>query len=124
LRGRFEYAVDVVPVFVLAQPDGTAYGLGLNPIGLKWNFASRRGLTPYVELGGGTLFSNTQVPPGTSQVNFTTSGALGLHFLHSKYNWSAEVRFMHISSAGLASPNPGINTIQVRIGFGRFTQPK
>jgi lipid A 3-O-deacylase len=124
LRGRFEYAVDVVPVFVLTQRNGTAYGLGLDPIELKWNFAGRRGLTPYVELGGGLLFSNTQVPPGTSRVNFTPSGALGLHFLRSKYNWSAEVRFMHISNAGLATPNPGINTIQVRLGFGRFAQPK
>src|SRR4030081_2959625 len=26
LRGRFEYAVDVVPVFLLTQPTGTAYG--------------------------------------------------------------------------------------------------
>jgi len=124
LRGRFEYAVDVVPVFVLTQRNGTAYGFGLNPFALKWNFAGRRNVTPYVELGGGTLFSNTQVPAGTSRVNFTTSGALGLHFLRSKYNWSAEVRFMHISNAGLTSPNPGINTIQVRLGFGRFTQPK
>ena len=124
LRGRFEYAVDVVPVFLLTQRNGTAYGFGLNPFALKWNFVGGHRLTPYFELGGGTLFSNTQVPPGTSRVNFTTSGALGLHFLRSKYNWSAEVRFMHISNAGLASPNPGINTIQVRIGFGRFTQPK
>ena len=124
LRGRFEYAVDVVPAFVLTQHNGTAYGLGLNPIGLKWNFAGGQSMTPYVELGGGMLFSNTQVPPGTSRVNFTTSGALGLHFLRSKYNWSAEVRFMHISNAGLATPNPGINTIQVRLGFGRFAQPK
>jgi len=124
LRGRFEYAVDVVPAFLLTQRNGTAYGLGLNPIGLKWNFAGRQSVTPYVELGGGLLFSNTQVPPGTSRVNFTPSGALGLHFLRSKYNWSAEVRFMHISNAGLATPNPGINTIQVRLGFGRFSQPK
>jgi hypothetical protein len=124
LRGRFEYAVDVVPVFLLTQRNGTAYGFGLNPFALKWNFAGGRSLTPYFELGGGTLFSNTQVPPGTSRVNFTTSGALGLHFLRTKYNWSAEVRFMHISNAGLTSPNPGINTIQVRLGFGRFTQPK
>lgn len=124
LRGRFEYAVDVVPVFLLTQRTGTAYGFGLNPVGLKWNFAGRRGVTPYVALEGGLLFSNTQVPPGTSQVNFTTSAALGLHFTRSKYNWSAEVRFMHISNAGLATPNPGINTIQVRLGFGRFTQPK
>jgi len=124
LRGRFEYAVDVVPVFLVTQRADTAYGFGLNPIALKWNFASSRGIAPYAEIGGGTLFSNNQVPPGTSRVNFTTSGAIGLHFLRSKYNWSAEVRFMHISNAGLATPNPGINTIQVRIGFGRFTQPK
>jgi lipid A 3-O-deacylase len=124
LRGRFEYAVDVVPVFLLTQRNGTAYGFGLNPVALKWNFGDRPAVRPYAELTGGTLFSNTQVPPGTSRVNFTTSGAVGLHFLRSKYNWSAEVRFMHISNAGLATPNPGINTIQVRIGFGRFTQPK
>jgi hypothetical protein len=124
IRGRFEYAVDIVPVFLLTQSTGTAYGLGLNPFALKWNFIGRRNLTPYAELGGGTLFSNTQVPPGTSRVNFTTSGTVGVHFLRSKYNWSAEVRFMHISNAGLATPNPGINTIQVRIGFGLFTQPK
>jgi Lipid A 3-O-deacylase (PagL) len=122
LRGRFEYAVDVVPVFLLTQRNGTSYGIGLNPFALKWNFASSSGVTPYVDIGGGTLFTNTQVPPGTSRVNFTTSGALGLHFLRSKYNWSAEVRFMHISNAGLATPNPGINTIQVRVGFGRFSK--
>jgi lipid A 3-O-deacylase len=124
LRGRFEYAVDVVPVFLLTQRNGTAYGFGVNPFALKWNFVSRQALAPYAEVGGGTLFSNTQVPPGTSRVNFTTSAAFGLHFLRSKYNWSAEVRFMHISNAGLATPNPGINTIQVRLGLGRFTEPK
>jgi len=124
LRGRFEYAVDVAPVFLLTQPTGTAYALGLNPVGLKWNFAARPRVTPYLEVDGGLLFSNTDVPPGTSRVNFTPSGALGVHFSHTKYNWSAEVRFMHISNAGLATPNPGINTIQVRIGFGRFTQPR
>ena len=124
LRGRFEYAVDVVPVFLLTQRNGTAYGFGVNPFALKWNFVSRQALAPYAEVGGGTLFSNTQVPPGTSRVNFTTSASFGLHFLRSKYNWSAEVRFMHISNAGLATPNPGINTIQVRLGLGRFTEPK
>jgi hypothetical protein len=124
LRGRFEYAVDVVPVFLLTQRTGTAYGFGLNPFALKWNFVTHHSLAPYIELGGGTLFSNAEVPPGTSRVNFTSSGALGFHVLRKKYNWSAELRFMHISNAGLASPNPGINTLQLRIGFGRFTEPK
>jgi len=121
LRGQFEYAVDVVPVFVVVQRTGTAYGFGLNPFALKWNFTKARKLVPYFELGGGTLFTNANVPPGTSRINFTSSGALGLHFLRSKYNWSAEIRFMHISNAGLANLNPGINTLQFRLGFGRFT---
>ena len=122
LRGRFEYAVDVVPIFLLTQRTNTAYGIGLNPFALKWNFGDSRSAIPYFDLGGGVLFTNTQVPPGTSRTNFTTSGALGLHFLRTKYNWSAEVRFMHISNAGLATPNPGINTIQFRLGFGRFSR--
>jgi lipid A 3-O-deacylase len=124
LRGRFEYAVDVVPAFLVVQNTGTAYGFGLNPFALKWNFMPHHNVVPYVDLGGGTLFTNDKAPPGTSRVNFTTSGALGAHFLSSKYNWSVELRFMHISNAGLASPNPGINTLQLRIGFGRFTHPE
>lgn len=121
LRGRFEYAVDIVPVFLVTQPTGTAYGFGVNPFALKWNFAAGRRVVPYVDIGGGTLFTNDRVPSGTSRVNFTTSAALGVHVLRKKCNWSAEVRYMHISNAGLATPNPGINTIQVRLGFGRFT---
>ena len=124
LRGRFEYAVDVVPFFVVTQSTNTAYGFGVNPFALKWNFASHRRAVPYVDIGGGTLFTNVKVPEGTSHVNFTTGGALGVHFLRSKYDWSAEVRYMHISNAGISRPNPGINTIQVRLGLGMFTQPK
>jgi hypothetical protein len=124
LRGRFEYAVDVVPLFLVTQNTDTAYGFGVNPFALKWNFASHGSTVPYIDIGGGTLFTNVKVPEGTSHVNFTTSGALGVHFLRSKYNWSAEVRYMHISNAGISRPNPGINTIQVRLGLGLFTRPK
>lgn len=122
LQGQFEYAADVVPVFMVVQRDGTAYGFGLNPFALKWNFTRAHKVVPYIELGGGTLFTNIDVPPGTSRVNFTSSGALGLHFLGNKYNVSAELRFMHISNASLANLNPGINTLQLRLGFGRFTR--
>ena len=121
-RGRLEYAVEAVPAFVVFQKQNTAYGVGVNPFAFKWNFATRGSVVPYVEIGGGTLFSNTQVPAGTSRINFTSGGAIGLHFLHTKRNLSAEVRFMHISNAGLATPNPGINTIQLRLGFGWFSQ--
>jgi len=122
LRGRLEYAVDAVPLFLVFQKTNTAYGAGVNPFAFKWALAARRSVVPYFELGGGTLFTNTKVPEGTSRINFTSSAALGLHFLGNKHNVSAEVRYMHISNAGLSSTNPGINTIQFRLGFGRFSQ--
>jgi hypothetical protein len=122
LRGRLEYAVDAVPIFLVVQKTNTAYGAGINPFAFKWALDTRKSVVPYLEIGGGTLFTNTKVPEGTSRINFTTSGAAGLHFLRSKHNISAEVRYMHISNAGLATPNPGINTIQFRVGFGLFSQ--
>ena len=122
LRGRLEYAVDAVPAFVIWQKQNTAYGVGVDPFAFKWTLDRPGSIAPYFEIGGGTLFTSTNVPAGTSRINFTTSAALGLHFLQSKHNLSAEVRYMHISNAGLATPNPGINTIQVRLGFGWFSQ--
>jgi lipid A 3-O-deacylase len=122
LRGRLEYAIDAVPVFLVVQKTNTAYGAGINPFAFKWALDTRKSVVPYFEIGGGTLFTNTKVPEGTSHVNFTSSAALGLHFLRRKHNISAEVRYMHISNAGLATPNPGINTIQLRLGFGLFSQ--
>jgi hypothetical protein len=122
LRGRLEYAVDAVPVFMIFQKTNTAFGGGVNPFVFKWALDTHRTVVPYFEIGGGTLFTNVKVPEGSSRINFTSSAALGLHFLRSKHNISAEVRYMHISNAGLSSPNPGINTIQFRLGFGRFSQ--
>src|SRR5260370_20993113 len=122
LRGRLDYAVDAVPVFLVVQKTNTAYGVGVNPFAFKWALDTHGSVVPYFELGGGTLFTNTKVPEGTSRINFTTGGAFGLHFLRSKLNISTEVRYMHISNAGLATPNPGINTIQFRLAFVLFSQ--
>jgi len=120
LNGRFEYVLDAVPVFMVFQRYNTAYGGGFSPLGLKWDFAARGRIEPYLELNGGTLFTNHQVPTGTSAVNFTDAAALGMHVLGDKHAFSVEVRYMHISNAGLSSPNPGINTVQVRLGIGKF----
>jgi lipid A 3-O-deacylase PagL len=120
LRGRFEYAVDAVPAFLVFQPANTAYGAGFSPLGLKWNFERHGWLSPYLELNGGMLFTDHNVPTGTNSVNFTSAAALGTHILGAKYNWSLEARYLHISNAGLGNYNPGLNTVEVRLGIGRF----
>jgi hypothetical protein len=120
LKGQLEYVLDVVPVWVIWQRTNTAYGGGINPFAFKWILTKPRKVKPYFEIEGGTLFTNKNVPEGTSQINFTTGGGFGAHFLGENHNFSAEVRFLHISNAGMTKPNPGINTIQLRIGFGEF----
>lgn len=120
LSGRFEYAIDAVPAYLIFQPHNTAYGAGINPLNLKWNFATRGSVVPYLELSGGTLFTTHTVPPGTSSINFTSAAAFGTHFLGEKYAWTIEARYLHISNAGLERLNPGVNTVEVRVGIGKF----
>jgi hypothetical protein len=119
LKGRFELALDAVPAFVVFQRANTTYGAGVNPVGFKWIFATRGHVAPYLELNGGTLFTTREVPTGTSTVNFTSGAAFGTYLLGERA-WSVDVRYLHISNAGLTTPNPGVNTVQVRLGFGKF----
>src|ERR1700722_8099746 len=120
LRGRFEDPVGAIPVYLIFQPARTAYAGGFDPLGLKWDFERRGKFSPYFELSGGVLFSHQDIPAYTNDVNFSPSAALGTHILGEKYNWSVEVRYLHISNAGLGNYNPGLNTVQVRLGVGRF----
>jgi Lipid A 3-O-deacylase (PagL) len=120
LRGKFEYAIDAVPVYLIFQPANTAYGVGVNPLNLKWNFERHGRIVPYAELSGGLLFTTHDVPPGASSVNFTPSAAFGTHILTERLAWSLEARYFHISDAGLSRLNPGINTVEVRFGVGKF----
>lgn len=121
LRGNFEWAADLIPIYYLRQPGKNAFGGGFNAVNLKWNFTTSVHAVPYLELGGGVLFTDTEVPTATSTVNFLTHGAVGLHlFVRPNQALTVNTRFEHISNAGLASPNPGINTVQFSAGWSWF----
>jgi lipid A 3-O-deacylase PagL len=120
LRGRLEYAVDAVPISLIFQPGAVAYGAGVNPFAFKWLFDRRGRVAPYFEFGGGVLFTSRDVPTGVSNINFASGSAIGANVGHGKAHWSMEVRWLHISDAGLTAYNPGINLIQARVGVGWF----
>jgi len=122
LRGNLECAVGAVPVYVFFEPGRTVYGASFEPLVLQWNFARHGRVVPYAQSSGGVLFTNHDLPAGISTVNFTPSAAAGIHILGDRFHWSAEIRYQHISDAGLTKPNPGVNTIQGRIGFGWFSR--
>lgn len=121
MRGNFEWSADLLPVYYVMQPAQNAYGAGFNPVNLKWNFTSPARVIPYLELGGGVLFTNNDVPAGTSATNFLTHVALGFQFFHQpKRAVTFTTRYEHISNAGLSTPNPGINTVQFTLGYHWF----
>jgi len=121
LRGRFEYAVDAVPVVVVFQPGGPAYGFGFDPWIMKWNLEPHHRISPYIELGGGGLISTRPIPLGEQNFNFTPTGAIGVNILRGKYHWSVDFRYFHISDAQLTSFNPGTDTFGIRVGWGAYT---
>lgn len=121
LRGNLEYAVDFVPAYLLIFPRQTSYAGGFDPFILKWNFTSSTKVAPYLELGGGVIFSLDDVPPGTSNVNFMPQASFGVQiFTREKRAISLAAKYVHISNAGLATLNPGINTFQLSIGYHWF----
>jgi len=124
LRGQFEYAVDVVPLFAVAQKNGTSYGFSFDAFSLNWNFQPRGHLVPYADVSGGGLITNHRVPPGSTTFNFTAEVAAGVHYLRGRNSWSVALGAFHISNADRVEPNPGFNSIQIRIGFGRFTRTR
>lgn len=127
LRSRFEWAFEVVPVVEVFLPKYPVYGVGITPVVWKWNFVTRRRLSPYWEFAGGALFSNHRFVPGGTTFNFTASTAAGVTFPwgeSGKYSWTVDVRCFHVSNAGLGDRDPGLNSIELRLGFGLFSHRK
>ena len=121
VRGNLELSADVMPVFVIFQSN-TVYGGGVTAPIFRWNFTgNKKKIAPYFEVGGGLLYTRSDVPPGTSRINFTPQGGFGFNvFARERRSVSFDARYMHLSSAGLGDPNPGIDSVQFRIGFNWF----
>jgi hypothetical protein len=117
---RFEFAVEVAPLFIAWQPGGAAYGFNFYAFALKWNFTPHGRVAPYFEMAGGAVITNKDIPPGVNSFNFTPTADAGVRILHGKYAWSIGFRWLHISDAGITQLNPGDDTIGVRIGFNRW----
>src|ERR1700731_2878063 len=65
-RGRFEYGFDLIPVFRQFRPQ-SLYGGGFEPVVLRWNSGLRMGaVAPYIELAGGGILTNANLPAGNT----------------------------------------------------------
>lgn len=127
LRGNFELATEVMPLYLVMQPGGAVYGASIKPVIFKWNFMGNEKIAPYALVTGGVLFTTSNVPPGnTSNVNFTPQGALGFYFFRRpKRAWDFEIQAVHTSNASLGHLNPGLNgSLIFTIGYSWFKTPR
>ncbi len=60
LRGRLEYAIDAVPVFLVTEKTNTAYGAGINPFAFKWALATHGSVVPHERRRSGPSLSAQQ----------------------------------------------------------------
>lgn len=118
-RGFFEYGFNVIPVFRQFRPQ-PIYGGGFEPVIFRWNSSARLGkMAPYIELAGGGVWTNANLPAGdTSDFNFTARGGGGMQiFRTGGRTIDIGIRWSHISNANLGTKNPEFNGIQVSLGY-------
>jgi lipid A 3-O-deacylase len=116
-RGSVALGVEAA-VLGITEPTG-AYGIGVTPK-LIYTLTSFGQLKPYVEGGGGPLWTNFdgRIPEQGSDFNFLVWGGAGATYdLSSRWALNAGVRFSHISNADTDSPNRGVNYLLPFIGI-------
>jgi hypothetical protein len=98
-------------------------GQAISPIGFQWNFLPWRRLEPFLSAHGGYMYSTKPIPVDTAgSFNFTFDIGGGVEFYRShSQSIRVEYRLHHISNAGTAYDNPGIDNglLQVSWTIGR-----
>ena len=103
-------------LLVYHQPE-PAVSAGLGGLAGRYHFFDDRRFIPYALLGAGILWTSLDVPEIDRVFNFQVFYGLGLRWAPRKGpGWIVEFRNHHISNAGTAGDNRGINAATVLIG--------
>jgi opacity protein-like surface antigen len=118
-RGNFE----LIPEgFGAAIYEGGGNYIAGATLWLRYNFVQRRWrVSPYVQLGGGFVFTDTDREIVGQNFNFNLDVAGGLRYMFSSH-WalSLEYRYTHISNANTGPKNVGINAQGPILGVSWF----
>jgi hypothetical protein len=125
-RGTLELDAEIMPLdYVLWNGYRNVYGVGVNPLVMKWNFTRGKKVIPYFLAQGGMLWTTDRVPPGdTSKINFLSGPGVGLnYFLRPGRSVSIDLRATHLSNASLGNHNPGVDSsLQISLGYNWWTR--
>ena len=103
------------PLFFYEQDDSgedTVFGVGIGPQLRAYHREDFRGL--FGEVGFAALATSGKFDGNSATLNLLSEGGIGYKF---KSNWHVAAKFRHISNAGLASSNSGVNTVVIGLGY-------
>lgn len=104
------------PLFLHDQADSgedTVFAWALGPQ-FRWYFKRDEFRGLFFEIGGALLFQAGRLDGNSGSINFIEEFGVGYKF---KRPWHAVAKIRHISNAGFADRNAGVNTVAVGFGY-------
>jgi hypothetical protein len=113
-RGNLDLALEPQLLLNFEPKTGWAAGAALY---LRYQFLASPRLVPFVGVGAGMLALDFDGSHQDDGFNFILQGGTGAHLpLTETTALTLDVRWHHISNAGLRSPNNGIDSLMVLVG--------
>jgi lipid A 3-O-deacylase len=117
-RGNFEGRLELFGGGEYSPAD--EWVIGLTPH-LRYNFATGARWVRFLDIGAGVTATGIGSPDLSGIFEFNLQAAAGVHwFLRDNFALTGEVRLMHLSCAGIHSPNLGANNVAFMIGVTWF----
>jgi hypothetical protein len=133
LGADFDYVAEVLPVMVLNEPAklnywGVSYskqreilyGGGFSPIGIRFQWFTKKKIKPYLSIKGGMLsFTKKALSPNATYENFTFQSSVGVQVKMNE-RWDLRLGLFndfHFSDAFLVGTNPGLDVMNSNLGL-------
>jgi hypothetical protein len=112
LRGELSYGAQY-------HPDGD-WLINLTPH-IRYNFATGTHLVPFIGVGAGLSATGIGAPDLSGAFQFNAQATAGAHwFVSDDWSVTLEARFLHVSCAGISSPNHGLNGVVAMVGVSHY----
>ena len=117
-RGNWEFRGELFSGSQFSPSD--EWLVGLTPH-LRYNFATGTRWIPFVDGGAGVTGTGIRHPDLAQAFEFNLQAAIGVRwFVRDNVALSIEARYIHLSCAGMNSPNDGVNNVNGMAGISWF----
>jgi hypothetical protein len=136
LGARMDYVAEILPFVLLNKPlyvnkwgvpeysisraRQLVPGLGISPIGFRWQWRDKKSIKPYLEAKGGILGFTKKVPSSAATyANLSLQSAIGVQVKMNE-RWGLRLGLFsdfHFSNAFIVPANPGLDVMNANLGL-------